>query len=307
MQGNAGLIVVDWGTTNRRVYVLDGEGRLESRSTDGLGILSVPPGGFPAEVAALRILHGERPMLLAGMIGSNRGWIEAGYVDCPADLPALIGGLEHAGRNAAIVPGVRDLAHDRADVMRGEEVQLLGAVAAQLIGPDARVCHPGTHAKWARLENGAIAAFRTVMTGELFALLRDHGIMAGQLDGSVADGPAFRAGVRRSLARRELPADLFEVRARLLLGPDLFEVRARLLLGRLAPEDGADYASGLLIGADIAIGLDFVGAGEIALIGERALTALYSAALDETGRPHATIDGETAFLAGMTALAKEIA
>lgn len=294
MQGNAGLIVVDWGTTNRRVYVLDGEGRLESRSTDNLGVLSVPPGGFPAEVAALRILHGERPMLLAGMIGSNRGWIEAGYVDCPADLPALIRGLEHAGRNAAIVPGVRDLAPDRADVMRGEEVQLLGAVAAQLIGPDARVCHPGTHAKWARLENGAITAFRTVMTGELFALLRDHGIMAGQLDGSVADGPAFRAGVRRSLARRELPADLFEV-------------RARLLLGRLAPEDGADYASGLLIGADIAIGLDFVGAGEIALIGERALTALYSAALDETGRPHATIDGETAFLAGMTALAKEIA
>lgn len=294
MHDKPGLIVVDWGTTNRRVYVLDGDGRLETRATDRLGILSVAPGGFPAEVAALRILHGERPMLLAGMIGSNRGWIEAPYVDCPADLAALLRGLEHAARDAAIVPGVRDLGPDRADVMRGEEVQLLGAVAAGLIAPDARVCHPGTHAKWARMENGAIAAFRTVMTGELFALLRDHGIMAGQLDGSVGDCPAFRDGVRRSLARRELPADLFEV-------------RARLLLGRLAPQDGADYASGLLIGADIAIGLDFVGPGEIALIGERALTGLYAAALDEVGRAHATIDGETAFLAGMNALAKEIA
>lgn len=294
MHGRAGLIAVDWGTTNRRVYFLDAAGRLEARATDGLGILAVPAGGFPAEVAALRILHGPRPMLLAGMIGSNRGWIEAGYVDCPAGIAALVGGLEHAGQDAAIVPGVRDTGEGRADVMRGEEVQLLGAVAAGLVAPDARICHPGTHAKWARMAGGAIAEFRTVMTGELFALLKDHSIMAGQLDEPVADGPAFRAGVRRALERRELPADLFGV-------------RAQLLLGRLAPAEGAAYASGLLIGSDIAIGLDFVGAGPIALIGEPALTRLYGAALDEAGQACSTIDGEAAFLAGISALAREIA
>jgi 2-dehydro-3-deoxygalactonokinase len=294
MNGKAGLIAVDWGTTNRRIYVLGADGVLEARAADGFGILKVTAGGFPAEVAALRIVHGERPMLLAGMIGSNRGWVEAGYVDCPADLGALVRGLEYAGEGASIVPGVRDLGEGRADVMRGEEVQLLGAAAAGLIAPDARVCHPGTHAKWARMEAGAIAAFRTVMTGELFALLKAHSIMAGQLDGMVADCPVFRAGVRRSLEAPELSADLFGV-------------RAQLLLGKLAPADGADYASGLLIGADIVIGLRFVGPGAISLIGEPALTRLYAAALDEAGRGHASIDGERAFLAGIAALAREIA
>lgn len=282
----AGLIAIDWGTTNRRVFVLGADGTVEERRADGLGILAVSD--FPAAIADLRARFGDRRMLLAGMVGSNRGWIEAPYVRCPAGLDALAAGLVRA-EGAAIVPGVRD----EADVMRGEEVQLLGAVAAGWVGPDGQACLPGTHAKWAMLDHGAIARFKTLLTGELFALLRNHSILAGQLEGEVLAGPAFIEGVRYGLKSGELLADLFLV-------------RARGVLGSLEARDAPSYASGLLIGSDIRIGLGFVGPGPIALIGDPALTALYAAALAEAGRACSEIDGEQAFLAGIRALAERL-
>jgi 2-dehydro-3-deoxygalactonokinase len=227
-------------------------------------------------------------MLLAGMVGSNRGWIEAPYAACPAGIDALVAGLVRA-EGAAIVPGVRD----QADVMRGEEVQLLGAVAAGLVAPDGQACLPGTHAKWAAFADGAITRFKTVMTGELFALLRTHSILASQLEGDVQPGSAFAEGVRRSLESEALLADLFGV-------------RARGVLGSLSAQDAPSYASGLLIGSDVRIGLASVGQGPVALIGDPKLTALYAAALAEAGRASTQIDGEAAFLAGIRALAERL-
>lgn len=278
------LIAVDWGTTNRRAFALGPDGTVIERIADGLGILSVAD--FPAALSDLRRRLGDAPMLLAGMVGSNRGWIEAPYLRCPVDLDALAGGLTRLG-SAAIVPGVRDT----VDVMRGEEVQLLGAVAAGLVAPDAMACLPGTHAKWAMLEGGAIAGFRTVMTGEVFALLKTHSILSAQLQAPVRIGPAFVEGVQRALDEGELLADLFSLRARALLD---------------GIEDAASHASGLLIGSDVAIGLSMVDEGPVALIGDPKLTALYAAALDEADCASIEIDGETAFLAGIHAIAARL-
>jgi 2-dehydro-3-deoxygalactonokinase len=227
------------------------------------------------------------------MIGSNRGWIETPYVPCPATIDLLAQGVRReASIDAAIVPGVMDCGED-CDVMRGEEVQLLGALAAGLLPPGAHGCHPGTHTKWVVLDGDAIARLRTVMTGELFALLRSHSILAAQLAGDVVPGEAFDRGVLRSLEGPEL-------------GADLFGVRAQLLLGRLPEADAASYASGLLIGADIATGLRFAGAGTVALIGDSTLTRLYAAALALAGRENVVIDDEAAFVAGMAALARRL-
>lgn len=278
------LIAIDWGTTNRRAFALGSDGAVLDRIADGLGILSVSD--FPAALSDLRKRLGDAPMLLAGMVGSNRGWIEAPYLRCPTDIDALAAGLTRVG-SAAIVPGV----HDTADVMRGEEVQLLGAVAAGLVAPDAMACLPGTHAKWVQVENGAIAGFRTVMTGEVFALLKNHSILSAQLQAPVRIGPAFVEGVQRALDEGELLADLFSLRARALLD---------------GIEDPASHASGLLIGSDVAIGLSMMDEGPVALIGDPALTALYAAALDEAGCASIEIDGETAFLAGIRAIAARL-
>jgi len=292
MQGK-GLVAIDWGTTNRRIFLLDRNGAVVRREADSLGVTAIPPGGFPAEIAELRRRFGDVPFLLAGMIGSNRGWVEAPYLPCPVTLDALRKSLlwVEPGRTA-IVPGACVDA-DRADVMRGEEVQSLGAVAAGLAAPDALLCLPGTHAKWARVEAGRLTGFRTVMTGEMFALLRNHSLLAPQLNCEVVDGPAFREGVALGLRDGAVLADLFGT-------------RARIVLGRLAPQDAASYVSGLLLGADLRIGLEDAPDGPIGLIGDPALTRLYAAALDESGRLHQEVDGERAFLAGMAIIAKEL-
>ena len=177
--------------------------------------------------------------------------------------------------------------------MRGEEVQLFGAVAAGLTPPDALVCHPGTHNKWARVEGGRVTAFRTVMTGEMFSLLQQRSILSDWLGGAVEAGPAFLGGVRRGLTGEAVTAELFSV-------------RASILLGRLAKEDAASFTSGLLIGADVRTGLREAEDGVVYVMGRPDLTALYAAALLEAGRDSRQVDGEQAFLAGITDIARHL-
>ena len=282
-------IAVDWGTTNRRAYAIGGDGRLADSVEDSRGILAVEPGGFEAEVAGIRRRLGDRPMLMAGMVGSNRGWREAPYVPCPVGLDALAGAILwiEPGR-LGIVPGVSQSGAAGADVMRGEEVQVLGAIAAGLVPPDALVCHPGTHAKWMQLAGGRIEAFRTMMTGEIFGLLRTHSILSAQLREEAGVDEAFRDGAAAALGGEELLAGLFGVRARHLLGED--------------EKGGASYASGLLIGSDVRAGLRLHREGPVALIGEPELCALYAAVLAAAGQESIAVDGAVAFLAGIRML-----
>ena len=282
-----GYIAVDWGTTNRRAWRVNPDGAVAGEFEDDQGILAVPEGGFHEAVAQIRGRFCDLPMLMAGMIGSNRGWMEAPYVRCPAGLPDLASHLLWIeAERAAIVPGVAYDSGRAADVMRGEEVQLLGAYAEGWIGPDSTLCHPGTHNKWVRLEDGRIAAFRTVMTGELFNLLKEHSILADLLADPAEPGPAFEAGVRHGLGQEDLTAELFSV-------------RARTLLGKAPREESSAYVSGLLIGADLKIGLRLAGDGEAIVVGSPQLTRLFGSALEVAGRPSRQIDGEAAFLAGI--------
>src|SRR6476620_6231537 len=203
------FIAVDWGTTNRRAYRIDASGKCADEFEDHKGVLSVPDGDFASAVAEIRQRLGDHPLLLAGMIGSNRGWKEAPYVPCPAGLDEIAKALVWPGEREAIVPGVSYLGNGRADVMRGEEVQLLGAVAAGLIDPMGLVCHPGTHNKWATRRKGEISEFRTVMTGELFSLLKEHSILADLLQGPVEPNDVFKEAARIAVFNEMLPAELF--------------------------------------------------------------------------------------------------
>lgn len=288
----ADFIAVDWGTTNRRAYAIRRDGSVIDSVHDDRGVVAVPRGGFTAEIAALRADLGDLPILCAGMVGSTRGWMEVPYLPCPAGLDALGEALHWVDQRTAIVPGLSIVAHGHDDggrggVMRGEEVQLLGAVAAGLAPRDGLLCQPGTHCKWARMTGGAVAGFNTSMTGELFALLRTHGLLADVLNGAVADGPAFRSGV----------ADA----ARGTLLGDLFGIRADVLLGLRKHEDAAPYCSGLLIGSDVRE--QALGAGAtVGVIADAALGALYVAAITMAGATAAVTDDRAAFVAGITRL-----
>lgn len=286
-----GFIAVDWGTTNRRAWAVEPGGNIRELLEDGMGVLKVPPGGYTGEVDRLRALWPGRPLLLAGMVGSNRGWVETPYVPAPAGLDDLIAALKRPTEDTVIVPGVSWLDGREADVMRGEEVQLLGAVAAGLAPADGVICHPGTHAKWVKMEAGAVGPFRSVMTGELFSMLSRHGILQDRLAGEVTINDGFRAGAGHGLAKCDLTAELFSVRARFLLG-----VR----------EDSASFISGLLIGTDVRTGLERFGGGTVTLIGRSDLTALYAETLRLAGHDSTQIDGEHAFLLGARAIAERL-
>ena len=294
MRWAEGFIAVDWGTTNRRGYRIAAGGRMTDEMEDDQGILAVGHGGFDRAVAELKGRLGDLPLLMAGMIGSNRGWVEAPYVPCPAGLPEVAANLEWVVQDRiAIVPGVSYSGGDAADVMRGEEMQILGAFAEAMVAPDALICHPGTHNKWIKLEDGRIASFRTVMTGELFNLLREHSILADLLSQPAGVDAAFEAGVRKGLGSDELTAELFSV-------------RARVLLGKAPREEAASFTSGLLIGTDLRTGLRAAPEGEVVVMGRPELTSLFAAALAIAGREARQVDGEEAFLAGVKHLAELI-
>lgn len=291
-----GFAAVDWGSSARRVYVLGADGGLSGEAEDDAGTLTIPHGRFAAEVETLRTRIGDMPLLMGGMVGSNRGWKEAPYVRCPATLPGLAAQLlwVEPGRTA-IVPGVSLVEQDRADVMRGEEVQVFGALALDPAREHGLICHPGTHTKWIGVEGGAIERFRTVMTGELFALLRTHSILAELIAGPVTADAAFRRGVERGFAGGEL-------------GAELFAIRAAVLLGEANRGEAPSYASGLLIGCDLRSGLAMASEGEeILVLGRGSLTGLYAAAIGQCGYRTREMDGAHAFVAGMRAIAETMA
>ncbi len=297
MDRDGPFIAVDWGTSNRRAWRIGPGGVVEETFADAGGILEIPAGGFPDEIAFLRDTLGDLPMLLGGMIGSNRGWRETPYVACPAGLSAIAAGIVWIDAHTGIVPGVAQERRDAPDVMRGEEVQILGALARGDAPGDALVCLPGTHAKWVRLVDGRIAGFATWMTGEIFALIRDHSILAPQLAGeSCAEpGSGFAAGVVASGGGDPL-GQLFRIRAADVLDTPM--------------ADAPGYASGLLIGAEVRAGMALMQGDAPYLIGRPDLTARYAAAiaqvLGQAQDERRVIDGDTAFRAGIGALLKEL-
>lgn len=289
---DARFLAVDWGTTNRRVHAIGADGEVLASERDDRGILGVAKHEFAGEMAAIRARLGDLPAICAGMVGSARGWAEAPYLPCPADLGALAEGLlwVEPGRTA-IVPGLSFVGDGRGDVMRGEEVQLLGAVASGLAPPDALLCQPGTHCKWARMAGGKVAGFATAMTGELFALLKRDSLLADFLGGEVADGPAFREG-------------LADAADGAILGR-LFGERAGVLLGLRPAEQVAAHTSGLLIGSDVREQALAPGQA-VHILADPVLGPLYAAAVEAAGARPVAVDSQAAFVAGITHIWRRI-
>ncbi len=201
------------------------------------------------------------------MVGAKQGWREAPYVACPAGLAEIAAAMlvvETSFGAVRIAPGVRALdAHGAPDVMRGEETQIFGALAAGC--GDGIYVLPGTHSKWARVEGGRIAGFETFMTGEVFAVLRAHSVL-GRMMAPERDGAGFARGVEAARAL-ERPGDLLHA---------IFAARTFGLFETLPADQLGEYLSGLLIGAEIIAGAR--GAATAVAIGSAALTARYIAA-----------------------------
>lgn len=285
------LIGLDWGTTNARAMRFDRRGAVVELRERPLGILRVPNGDFAGAFAELtgdwRAASPAAPVLMCGMIGSRQGWREASYAALPADAAALARALLAVPEQGAwIVPGVSgDSLAGAPDVIRGEETQALGAI--EMLGlPDACLCMPGSHSKWVDLRGGRLVRFATFMTGEAFAALGGHTILARMIEQGPHDAAAFAAGLQRAGA----PGGLLH---------HLFTVRTDGLFGRLAPAAAGSFLSGLLLGHEMREASAAFSGGDVTVVGSEALAAPYLAALAVAGRPARAIAGETAVAAGL--------
>ena len=297
-QLHRGLLAIDWGTSSLRGALLSADGQVLDERGCARGILSVPAGGFEA---VLDETFGDwredgRLTLVSGMAGSRQGWVEAPYCPCPAGFAELAARLAwvdtaRAALPVAIVPGLSTENAGTPDVMRGEEVQIFGAMQHAGLQGGSFVL-PGTHSKWARVTDGRVTGFRTFMTGEFYALLSQHSILARTLEaGAPFAQDAFVQGVLRA---RE-PGGLLH---------HAFSARTLSLFDRLSPGALASYLSGLLIGAELH---DMApAAGErVVLICSQALTERYAMALHVHQVPSTALGAEATW-AGLHALARTL-
>jgi 2-dehydro-3-deoxygalactonokinase len=277
------FIAVDWGTTSFRAALIAPDGEILDELAQPRGILSFKQGEFAPyliSTCAGMTKAGGQSFVLSGMIGSKDGMAEVAYCPCPATVIDVALGVRWAVKDrVAIAPGVR---LDNDDVMRGEEIQVFGA-AAVLDLRDALMVLPGTHSKWVNFENGAIMGFNTFMTGEFYALLAQHSILA------------------KSLAQQSVP---FEPQAFLQAidvacsGDSLlstaFSVRVKTLFKSLAPEHAASYLSGLVIGNEL-VSMQVEPGAEIVVVGSQQLTERYQIALEHMGAQVRTLGNQAAW------------
>jgi 2-dehydro-3-deoxygalactonokinase len=293
------FIAINWGSSNFRAYLLNETGVVQDAWIEASAIAALDRQGMEARIEQL----GQRwpnvgSLYACGMIGSNIGWEEVAYADCPIGLDGLASRLHStriAGRVMRIVPGLacRRAADGAPDIMRGEETDLFGLLCAGRLPRDGMVALPGTHSKWVQIVDGRVEEFMTAMSGEIFDRLTAAGLLASIVGAPATPGPAFHAGVDAG------------ARGALGLGTLLFGARARVIRKELARDDAASYLRGLLIGAEIAdvqATYPFTVDQTITLIGAGPVCAMYAEALARLNLNSTTVDAADATARGFSAL-----
>ncbi len=291
-------VAVDWGTSNVRAWGIAADGSHSFAAEADRGMGKVAPADSPTVLAELigdKVEQGT-DTIICGMAGARHGWLEAPYLDTPAELTRLAAGAvrpEGTTYAARILPGVCQRTAGHEDVMRGEETQLLGLLALRP-GFEGTAILPGTHSKWVEIENGRIVRFSTAMTGELYEILSRHSVLRHSFAAGPVDGPEIEDGIAEGMrAGLESPA---------LATALVFRTRAAALLSGKGADWCSGYLSGLLVGVEIGGHRDWLSAGaEVPLIGSARFGRLYGAALKRIGLTGTPIDASDATLAGLVA------
>jgi len=289
------VICIDWGTTNFRAYLVDTlSGNCLSECHSEQGLLALKPSQFAdycqAQVGHWRV-KADTPIYLSGMVGSDKGWATAPQLEVPVSSQSLARELLAAPgmENAWIVPGAKIVSEHHVDVMRGEEVQTLGAMALYS-GSTKVCCLPGTHSKWVSVDSHSISHFSTSISGELYSLLLQHSLLGRPAQADAAfNESAFRLGVHRSLDEGLLHA--------------LFEARSRFLYAGLTAAEIPGFISGVVIGEEVGrMSKVYPKLNTLLLVCSKALFQPYTIALRMVDIQATWIDSQAATLAGILAI-----
>jgi 2-dehydro-3-deoxygalactonokinase len=288
-------VIGDWGTSRLRLFRIEQGAIVARRDGPGIGAVGRAAEAAFADTIAPWLDDGTpESITLCGMVGARDGWVEAPYADCPADAATwrqTAVRFDWRGAPLAIMAGLACEGEDGIpDVMRGEETQIFGALVLDPALATGRhlIVLPGTHNKWSLVEDGRIISFRTMPTGELFALLRDQSTLGPKVE--LTDPADEAAGFAEGLERAG-DAKLLQ---------SLFAARAMRLRSGRSGDWALGYLSGLLIGCEIAeIMTTLSGADGVVLIGDKRLSARYAQALDARGIMSRALDGDGCALAGL--------
>lgn len=299
------FIAINWGSTNFRAYLISRDGIVLDSIKTAQGVTKISRGEM-VEIAdeISRRWPDATGAYAAGMIGSSSGWESVPYCSCPASLADLAHAIQPTKIGALqchLIPGLSGVSPSgTGDILRGEEVELFGLLAADdsLTRGKHMILLPGTHTKWVQVDDGEIRSFFTSMSGELFDRVQEKGLLASIITSGAKPNDIFLAGV-------ELGKQKSSGFAR-----QLFGVRAQVMLETLHRNDAASYARGILIGAEISDGLvqypDTDECLSITLTGNDGLCALYQYALSSFGIASRILDAEPVAIAGFTELHREL-
>lgn len=287
-------IAVDWGTSNLRIWAIDGHGNPHEHRSSDKGMSGLRSEDFEPALLELisDFLHADTvtPVWICGMAGAAEGWAEAGYLGTPCAPPtaqqAISANAQDPRISVRILPGIKQ--SGPPDVMRGEEVQIAGFLSMR---PDFNgvICLPGTHTKWVRIEAGQIIDFQTFMTGELFALLAGSSVLRHIVSADGWDEDAFA----KALASPEIPV------------AQLFSLRAEALIADLSPDAARARLSGHLIGAELSAARPYWENQKIIIVGEETVARLYRTALEQKNIAVEMASADALTLAGLKAAFKE--
>lgn len=294
---------VDWGTSSFRLWLTGADGVVIAERRSAEGMVSAAQAGFEnvleSHLSAVSAAP-DIPVVICGMAGARNGWIEAKYLDAPVhlkDIPQYAVMVPNIMRTVLILPGVAQRVVKAVDVMRGEEVQILGAESTQSKPGPAIYCIPGTHSKWVRIVDDKIVHFTTYMTGELFDVLSNHSILAHSLNGSGEQYQetidCFADAVNEAFTQPEQ------------ISHHLFSIRARTLLLNESSDMARNRLSGLLIGLELT-GAVKNNSGTITLLGTGKLAQRYKTALEAVNINVREIDAEEAVRAGLAIAAESL-
>ena len=215
------------------------------------------------------------PLIISGMASSTIGWLELPYAEAPIPLNGSKLKTEILSWNKPTCVGDTYLVSGvstATDIMRGEETEAAGLLSFVKMQPASLVLLlPGTHSKHLYVSAGVLRDFKTYMTGELYAVLSEHSVLAA----SVARPPEFCAdpffaGLNAALQQG--------------LAASLFHTRTRQVITKKSREENAWFLSGLLIGSELK---DLIRTdAEILLGGALALRDLYGKALQHLAHPN---------------------
>lgn len=250
---------VDWGTSSLRVRFIDlkNSNLIQSELTNHYGCAYVNDMYFkqkekvPREDFYLAFLkqflkipksidsQESIPIIISGMASSSIGIKNIPYSSIPFSLNEcnlkyeIIRENEKLNNDVYIISGLCE----EKDVMRGEEVQLMGIIEQIKQKQDGVYILPGTHSKHIFVKNHHITSFKTYITGEIFQLITEHSLIKHDVTRSPSiDYNSFCKGV--------------ELSANNILN-NIFNIRASSLIRQTDSNLNYSFLSGLIIGTEL--------------------------------------------------------